>query len=315
MELYLGIDGGQSSTVALIGDERGRVIGFASGGPCNHVSSQEAAAKFGSVIRSCVSDACLDAGLDPSRTHFESACCGMSGGPQDKRRLLAEIINTKILVAKDDGEIALLGATAGGPGIVVIAGTGSIAYGCNKAGLLLRAGGWGYAFGDEGSAFEIVRQAVRASLRQEEGWGPNTALFTALLSATGSQNANGMLHAFYTNAWPRARIAGLSEVVDQISIAGDPVARGILEQAGQSLASLVACIRVQLFPIPTDIQIAFAGGVFRSEVVLDRFRLLVELTDGCRCTPSLMSSAAGALLLAYRARRRDVTLSNVPSTK
>ena len=82
----------------------------------------------------------------PGTTHFESACCGMSGGPEDKSALLAKVVHASRLVVATDGEIALAGALRGGPGIIVIAGTGSIAYGRGDANELVRVGGWGLYF-------------------------------------------------------------------------------------------------------------------------------------------------------------------------
>jgi N-acetylglucosamine kinase-like BadF-type ATPase len=315
MELYLGIDGGQSSTVTLIGDENGQVIGFSRGGPCNHVSSQHAEAKLRRVFGESIDAACKAAGLNLKTVRFTSACCGLSGGPTDKRELLSQIISTDRLVVKTDGEIALTGALNGRPGIVVIAGTGSIAFGCNETGRLVRTGGWGYVFGDEGGAFDIVRQALRACLRYEEGWGARTSLLPALLEATGVPTVNDMLHLFYTDEWPRSRVATLSEVVELVSAEGDLIARGILEHAGQNLAALASSVRAQLFSDTAMTEVSFIGGVFRSNVVLERFRMLVELADGCRCVPPALNPAAGALLEAYAVCGKDIEISNVPALK
>ena len=90
--------------------------------------------------------------------------------------------------------VALAGAHAGEPGIITVAGTGTISFGRNAAGKYARAGGWGYVYGDEGGGFDIVRQAVRAILRYEEGWGPPTLLTAKLLEATGMKLANDLLH-------------------------------------------------------------------------------------------------------------------------
>ena len=315
MEFYLGVDGGQSSTVVLVGDDKGRVVGAARGGPCNHVSGLEGRAKFVRVVGGCIREACSAAGLDPTATRFEAACLGMSGGAEDKLDLLSHIIRTEHLLITTDGEIALTGATGGRPGIVVIAGTGSIAFGRNSSGELRRAGGWGYVFGDEGGAFDIVRQALRACLRFEEGWGTGTALLPALLEAAGARNANELLHLFYGSEWPRSRVAALAELVDGAGESGDPIARGILEQAGQSLASLAGCLRAQLFADGSETMVSFVGGVFRSRIVRERFCMLVELAQGSHCAAPEMSPAAGALLDAYRAAGREVTVSQVPTLK
>ncbi len=309
---FLGIDGGQSSTRVLIGDDHGRVIGWARGGPCNHVTAAEAAAKFQRVIASCVAEASLIAGLDSANPHFIAACCGMSGGPEDKAGLLAAILHADRLVVKTDGETALAGAMAGQAGIIVVAGTGSIAYGRDDSGRLVRAGGWGYVFGDEGGAFDIARQAIRAVLRFAEGWGPPTALQAALLEHTGARDANHLLHLCYTPAWPRSRVAAMSELIDRIAGQGDWIARALLEQAAQNLAALAGSVRGQLFPDSAAVRVAPIGGVFRSAIVGERFQLLVELTDGARCVPPLFDPVAGALLDSYRSAAFAVTLANVP---
>src|SRR5262249_6516648 len=139
------------------------------------------------------------------------------------------------------------GATNGAPGIVVIAGTGSIAYGANARGETARAGGWGYIFGDEGGAFDIVRQALRAIVREYEGWGGRTALTPALLEAGAASDANELLHAFYTTEWPRQRVAALAPIVNRIAGEGDPIAAGIFENAARELAMLAAAVRRQLW--------------------------------------------------------------------
>ncbi|MEP6539814.1 MAG: BadF/BadG/BcrA/BcrD ATPase family protein, partial [Bryobacteraceae bacterium] len=215
MKLYLGVDGGQSSTTALIGDETGRVIGGGRGGPCNHVKGPEGRSKFLNAIAGCTAAACAQATLDNAAVVFESACLGFSGGPADKEALLDEILKTKQRIVTTDAMIALSGAMAGGPGIITIAGTGSIAYGRNREKRIARAGGWGYIYGDEGGGFDITRQAVRAALRHEEGWGPATSLRELLLSETGATDVNDLLHRFYTTDYPRPKIASFSTLVDR----------------------------------------------------------------------------------------------------
>ena len=315
MRLFLGVDGGQSGTTALIGDESGRVLGGGSGGPCNHAGAAEGRRKLVRAVSDSVTAACAEAGLDPPAVRFAAACCGMSGGPEDKQAILHEILPADVVVVTDDAVIARAGATAGEPGIVTIAGTGSIAFGRNAAGRTARVGGWGYIFGDEGGAFDVARQALRAALRAEEGWGPPTALARALLDATGSADANGVLHRFYTPDWPRSRAAALAPLVDEAAMAGDAVARDILHNAAQQLAVLTAAIRQQLWQSGEHVRVAWTGGVFRSRVLLDRYRYLVELEDGNRAGPPEYNPAAGALIEAYRAAGLRPRLSAVPALK
>ena len=297
MKLFLGVDGGQSTTIAVIGDETGRVLGVGQGGPCDHAAASEGRARLERAVTESVSAACTQAGLDAS-VEFESACFGMSGGPDDKREILAGLLRAKRLLVTTDADIALAGATATGQGILVIAGTGSIAIGRNSEGKRARVGGWGYIFGDEASAFDIVRQALRAALRMEEGWAPATILRQVLLDAAAARDANEVLHRFYEPEWPRDRVASLAPLVDEAAGGGDRVALEILNAAAQHLASLTGSVRQQLWKPEEAVDVVYSGGVFRSQRLLERFRLLVELEPGSRCDPPLHTAAEGALLTA-----------------
>jgi N-acetylglucosamine kinase-like BadF-type ATPase len=299
VKLFLGVDGGQSSTTALVGDESGRVLGAGHGGPCNHVEASEGREKFLGALGGCVRAALDEAGLRDAR--FASACLGFSGGPEDKEALTREIVSAEKYLITHDALIALVGATGGEPGVVTIAGTGSIAFGRNAEGKTARAGGWGYAFGDEGGGFDLVRQALRAALRNEEGWGSRTELLPALLEAAKARDAKDMLHRFYTSEFPRARVAGFAEVVDEVALAGDAVARDILNAAAQSLATYTAAVRGQLFQPGKVVRVSYVGGVFRSPMLLERFRMLVELEDGNQLAAPMHEPAEGALMEARNA--------------
>jgi N-acetylglucosamine kinase-like BadF-type ATPase len=299
MRLFLGIDGGQSGTTALIGDETGRILGMGRGGPSNHAAAEQGRERLRRAISESISSACAAAGL-ASGVRFEAACCGMSGGPEDKRSILEAILPAERLIVTTDAAIALAGATPSGRGIIVIAGTGSMAFGRNEANLAARAGGWGYLFGDEGSAFDITRQALRAALRMEEGWGRDTALREKLLEAVGACDANQLMHRFYEPDWPRDRIARLAPLVDAAAAADDPVAQEILQYAALQLATLASSVRARLWDREAAIEVAYSGGVFRSEPITRRFRELVELEPHTHCGPAQRTPAEGALLEAYR---------------
>src|ERR1035438_4142593 len=128
MRLFLGVDGGQSSTTVLIGDESGRVLGAGEAGPCNHAGVGEGRARFERAVGDVLQAACARAALDAATVHFESACLGMSGGPADKQAILDKTLRAEHLTLTTDADIALSGATATGQGIATIAGTGSIAF-------------------------------------------------------------------------------------------------------------------------------------------------------------------------------------------
>lgn len=301
MALFLGVDGGQSSTTALIGDERGRILGRGVGGPCNHVGKAEGRARFQGAMRKCLGDAAAEAGLDAAALTFDVVCMGFSGGAEDKEEYLRETVSAGKYLLTTDAWIALTGATGGAPGVMTISGTGSIALGRNAAGKTQRVGGWGYVFGDEGSGFDLTRQAIRAALRFEEGWGPPTALHATLLEACQAPDANTLMHWFYTDAWPRSRVASLSRLVDETAREGDAAALEILRNAAQQLATMASVVRGSLFGSDEPAVVSYVGGVFQSEILRERYRTLVELEDGNRFSDPVYGPAEGALLEALRA--------------
>lgn len=306
---YLGIDGGQSSTTALIADETGRVLGIGHSGPCNHVTGAEGREKFLRVVGDCIRQAAAAIG----ETEFAAACLGFSGGAEDKLAYSRELIRTSRLKVTNDAEIALTGALAGEPGIIVIAGTGSIAYGRNSQGRTARAGGWGYIYGDEGGAFDLVRRGLRAALQFEEGWGAQTSVHPKLLRAAGRKTANDLLHYFYTQ--PRHTIAKLAPIVTECAEEGDPVAQQLIAEAATMLAWYTEGVYRNLFTQHERVAIAFIGGVFRSALIRSQFAACVRLQTGCTTAVPKFSPAAGALIEALRLDGNCASLSAVPETK
>ena len=316
-QFFLGLDGGQTSTVALIGNEEGVVLGYGEAGPSNHVRAPGGQKKLRRAVVGAVNAAWSNSPFPGRRRPaFESAFFGMTGGPEDKAAILSEVIRARRLEITHDAVTALMGATEGRPGIIVIAGTGSISFGMNAGGETARAGGWGYVFGDQGSGFDIARQALVAALRQEEGWGPATALGERIIDFSefsGAANINDALHRWYTAEFSRDRVASFSRVVDQAARAGDRVARAILRNAALELSQLVARVRRRIFRPKEEVLVSYIGGVFKSRIVLDRFRKLVRAQAPNRVLPPVLGPAAGALLAAYRAAgRTDLKLKNLP---
>lgn len=309
MRLFLGLDGGQSGTTALVADESGRVLGAGQAGPCNHVEGPYGRTKFTAAINESVTAACEQAGVEP---RFAAACLGFSGGPADKHALARELIHAEQFLITDDASIALTGATGGAPGIVTVAGTGSICYGRNAAGKQARAGGWGHVFGDEGGAFDLARQALRAALRFEEGWGPPTALHRMLLAKTSAGTANDLLHSLYSTDYSKPGIAALARLVDEAAVNGDAVAGELLSAAANQLATLTAAVRSQLFSAGDKVRVAWMGGVFRSNSLRERFRILVELEDGAAAGPSAHGPAVGALIDAFRLAGLNIEPFDIP---
>ena len=238
-------------------------------------------------------------------TRFAAACLGLSGGPAEKQAIIESILSTRKLEIVTDAEIALLGGIGGKPGIVVLAGTGSMAFGKNAAGKTARAGGWGYVLGDEGGAFGIVRQALRAALRWEEGWGPETALTGLLLKECEAENVNELMHRLYSERFLRDRVASLAPLVDRTASDGDRVAAGILGAAAECLQELAMAVRKQLFDIEEAVPIIPVGGVFRSRFVADEFRRRLEDEESTSVVQPKFEPVIGALLKAYELAGMD----------
>ncbi|MBH00355.1 MAG: ATPase [Solibacterales bacterium] len=298
---YLGLDGGQSHTTILIGNEEGTVLGTGLSGPTNYGGSDNTLKKTETSIKDALSQALEGAQLERT-TDFTAACCGISGDTEKVHEIISRCINAEHLKIVTDAQIALWGAGELSPGIVVIAGTGSIAWGENGAHQTARAGGWGYAFGDEGGAFDIARQAMRSALKTEEGWGPKTSLRKALLKDANSSTVNDLLHRLYAEQLPRDAIASFALLVDRLAKTGDTVAKRILASAGLSLAHLAQGVRQQLFTPDETVSIYYSGGVFSSTFVLDAFH--AQVATICdkpnRILMPRRSPAHGALLQACR---------------
>jgi glucosamine kinase len=313
--LYLGVDGGQSGTTSLIASESGQVIGTGRAGPCNHTRAPDRRERFTKAITASVNQAAAMAGIDPRELQFEAVCLGLSGGTEDKEQFARELIRSRHYKFTHDAEIALSGATAGRPGVVVIAGTGSIAFGRNERSETARAGGWGYVFGDEGGAFDIAREALRAALRFEEGWGEPTRLRAALLEISGAPSADALVHSFYAGEFPREAMAKCAPAVDRAATEGDSIAQTILARAGAALAGYARAVYSRLFPGEPRGVMSYAGGVFRSAQVLRAFSSSIGESPGCDVVPPRFIPAAGALIEAFRIDGRDAELSGVPQTE
>ncbi len=309
---YLGIDGGQSGTKGLLSDQSGRVLGTGQGGPCNHVAAHEGRAKFFAAVGSVLDQACQAAGLDLASLDFASVCLGFSGGAEDKEAYSRELIRSHKYKITHDAEIALSGATEGQPGIVIIAGTGSIAFGRNESGRTARAGGWGYILGDEGGGFDLTRQALRSALRHEEGWGVPSTLRDRLLAATGAVNINQLMHRFYTPDFSRPAIAALSSMVSEAAEEGDAEAQRILFDAASQLVTYVEGVHRVIFQTMQPVPIAYIGGVFKSRLLLEEFVKTIRYRLAGGVAPPKLGPAAGALLEALRADGNASAVSNLP---
>jgi N-acetylglucosamine kinase-like BadF-type ATPase len=305
---FLGIDGGGTKTTCAVGDEA-RLLAEATAGPSNIVRVGERQAR--ESLQQSVRQACAAAGITPAQVSH--TCVGGSGAARAElakivRSFLAEIIPTPIDVV-GDMQIALDAAFDTGPGVIVIAGTGSIAYGRGRKGATIRAGGWGFAIGDEGSAHWIGRTAVSAVLRaaDTDSIGENakdrkhSPLVAALFKAWGVSSFADLARA--ANSIPPPDFSALFPVV---AASSDDLAVQVLNHAGRELAQVAAIVAYRLFakeetpPIP----VAMTGGVFRHAPLVRQifYNELRKLEPRAEVNPQVVEPVEGALRMARRGR-------------
>ena len=263
MGIFLGIDGGGSKTICVIGNERS-VLGTGNAGASNLVRVGEERAR--EAIRAAFEQACGMAKVTPAE--IQRACVGIAGGGRSEiagkvQRFVSECVSGEIQVV-GDMVIALEAAFGGEPGVVVIAGTGSIAYGRNSVGGIARAGGWGHAISDEGSGHWIGRAAVAATMRAYDE-GRKTILIEHVMNAWRLSNHEQIVLA--ANASPPPDFAELLPVVLNAADAGDPTAAAVLTQAGRELAGLAKIVLAKLFS-EESAPVAMSGGVFRNSALM-----------------------------------------------
>ena len=304
MPYYLGIDGGGTKTTCAVGDDV-HLLATAVSGPSNIVRVGESRAR--ESLQQAVRRACAAAGITPQRV--ATTCVGGSGAAHPAlaavvRDCLSEILSSPIDVV-GDMQIALEAAFDTGPGVIVVAGTGSIAYGRDQQGRTVRAGGWGFAIGDEGSAQWIGRSAVNSLLRASDRIDgiPETALAKALFKAWGVSSLSDLARA--ANSVPPPDFAALSPAVFS---SNDDVAAQVLAAAGRELSAIALVVIGRLFAKHhcAAVLVAMTGGVFRHaprvrEVFYNELR---RLEPRAEINPQVVDPVEGALRMARKAAGR-----------
>src|SRR3954467_10814505 len=225
----LGIDAGGTKTVCQLADENGEVLAESRRGGANLQAAGELEVE--KVLHEVMEEAIGDHEVRPT-----AICLGIAGVDRpDDARVVRGIMKrigykAKVLVV-NDALVALEAGAPGAPGIVLIAGTGSIAYGRNEHNQAARAGGWGYMLGDEGSGYWIGRAALRAVLRQADRRGPATALTDMLLNHFNVSAPQELIHKIYNTTLRPTAIGALAMSVQAAFSQGDAVAIGILRGA------------------------------------------------------------------------------------
>ena len=265
----LGVDGGGTKTIAILLDRGGAVIGRGQAGPSNRYAVGEATAQV--ELRRAM-EAALQCG-NAAADDVQAICLGMAGvdRPGDSAAVASVvrgILPTAEVLVHNDAIIALAGGVGRLYGVVLIAGTGAIAYGVDAQGHSRRASGWGHLLGDEGSGYDIGLRALRAVLRAHDGRGPATTLTSRVLSAWNLNRPEDLIGLVYAPGFLRRRIAALLPLIDEAAGAGDDVARELLVSAGRELGGAACAVIRGLGMEQEGFEVVLAGGAFQTRNLL-----------------------------------------------
>lgn len=299
-DLVLGVDGGGTKTHAIIADQRQQVLGEGTAGPSNplRVGVSNAVA----AIREAVDQACIAA--DVQRADLAAAEVGLAGvrrtDIRERMRDALSDLGIGSLEVVTDADIALYGATDGEPGLVVIAGTGSICCGINARGKRACAGGWGPLVGDEGSGSWIARRCLQAVAKATDGRGPETSTTEAACAYFNIATPEDISTAIYAPNITNDLIAGFGRYVIEAANSGDEVARDILAEGGHELGQTAAAVIQQLRLGHGPFQVAYVGGVFAAgDLVLKPLREEVQrVAPRAFLAPPLLPPAIAATRMA-----------------
>jgi len=299
----LGIDAGGTKTICLLADERGQVVSEGRGPGANLQASGELEVE--KVLHQA-----MEAALSGQDAHPSAICLGIAGVDRGDdagvvRAIMRRISPARRVLVVNDALIALVAGAGLGPGIVVVAGTGSIAYGRSPSGVAARAGGWGHLIGDEGSAYWIGRRALAAVVREVDGRGPETRLTADVLAHFGVADAAGLVHIVYNRDLPRQNVAMLGPIVQKAHEQGDGVAAQILERAAEELALAAQSVASRLEMRGDAFPFVLSGGAFRVVpwLVGELRRRLVEIAPRSAVRVLAGEPAAGAVTLALEDAR------------
>ncbi|PWK15625.1 N-acetylglucosamine kinase [Tumebacillus permanentifrigoris] len=278
MQVYIGIDGGGTKTRTVVFTEQGTQLHDLTTAGCNinHHGWSGAEASLRELFDQ------LRATLPPT-AQVAAICLGLAGIDREPERLRMEfwVANQwpeAAVRVVHDALIALAAGTEQREGIVLIAGTGSVAYGRNAAGVEARVGGWGYLLGDEGSGYDIGRRALTAVLRQNDGRDPQTALTELVLNSYGLREPTELIPLVYGEAASREQVARAAHLVFEAAASGDAVALSLLAYAAGELAAHVVALLQKMNFTAQRIPVVLAGGLFFAESPL-RGLLATALPD------------------------------------
>ena len=301
-QIVIGIDGGGSKTHAIVADESGTSLGEATG-PGSAVKPGEED-KSADVIVNVAREALAEAGMESVTPRV--LCVGVAGAGRENAKqalwqaLVSRDVASDIVVHTDFG-IALDDAFGDGPGVLLIAGTGSAAFGRSPGGTTGRCGGWGPIIGDEGSGTWIGKRALSIVSAAADGRESQTALTGAVLTAAEVNEVADLIP--WAAAATREQIAALAPVVFSVADGGDLRANAVISLAVEELMLHIRALAQQLFGDErAAIPVALAGGLMSRGSTL-RKRLehrLRAAVPGAQVKPGAIVAARGAVRGALR---------------
>jgi glucosamine kinase len=302
-EIVIGVDGGGSRTRVIVGTAEGEILATAEG-PKSAVTPGEAQ-RSADVIAELVAQALSEIAL-PGAVFPRVLYCGVAGtGRDEERRALHAALDEKELaeevVVDSDGLIAMYDALDDRAGILLVVGTGSIAYGRSPAGEIVRCGGWGPVFGDEGSGGWIGRKALGIVAASSDGREPPTALLFPILAATQCEDVEDLIP--WAAAADAKMFASLVPVVFTTAASGDPRANALLTLAAEELVLHVRALARRLFSDErAAVAVALSGGLMdRSSPLRKRLeQRLKSAVPGAQIRSEEVLPARGALRAAAR---------------
>jgi glucosamine kinase len=298
----IGVDGGGTKTTLALADETGREL-LRQTGPAGLVDPRRPAATA-QMLLDLVAAARAAAGLAGPAA---AMCAGLAGVGNRREREIVErtLVEARVaerVVVRSDGETALHGALAGGAGVLLIAGTGSVGYGRGEDGRVERCGGWGMVVGDEGSGYALGCESLRAALRGADGRGPATELLPILLRALDLSSPDEI--PSWAGRAEKSEIAALAEHALAAARGGDGAAAGIVRAAAAELAAHAAALIHRLGPWRSPTPVVAHGGLTRDATFAGALTAaLSALGLPLEVRAAAADAVAGAVALAGEAAR------------
>ena len=298
MQWVIGIDGGGTKTVGWAADLAGKVLGRVEKGASNYHTT--GLPHFKTVVSGIIEE--LAVSCTVKKNDLQVVSLGLAGADRlrDKQIIMETLTQLDLpcrYLVNSDAKIAMVAGLGKAEGIILIAGTGSIAYGINQQGEVIRAGGWGHLASDEGSGYAIGRQALMRGIRAAEGRDKTTVLLGMIMDNLGLTSWDEMIGYINDKTMSKAKVAALAQLVATAAAKGDEVASEILLQAGNELAALVESVLTRGFGQQECVQVCTFGGIV-GNIPLIRQQVTAVLADKATIVSSQNQPVAGAVSLA-----------------